>query len=547
MQTTINWSSPFTWLIASALLLLLLIQLGFIIQSKSLPTSRKWIRAGLNGLLWLALVGYFLQPHWPLSRSATHALLIGDDVPAAIARRVADSLHIKERLSGQNLKASFDSVTLIGQNLPTETLPELSQSAVQWVPYYQPDQLQALQWNSFVRQGEMQRVTARIQSTTTQWLKLRFGQRTVDSVSLRKGDNAVRLQFPAFVNGRTQLTLNLADGVLDTLRFFTRPTQPMTVLFVLNSPDFESKTLANWLGKRGHAVTVSATLSKNISSDLTINKAGKRAPDLLITEPDNAGSATVRKAVAAGKSVLFINLTNPETDSRTINQATGSRFLVRKTSTESLVPVGDGLSALPYRFAENLNQLPAAGYPVAVQVAAQRGPAGRVGISLLSETYPLSLSGDSTAYSRIWTAILARLSPPETNTILIKAPVYQHIRQAVTLNNLTTRPGTLLIGSDTVSLVPSALNNQSTMGYYSFPTPGWQTVQDSLAVYVNPLSPNDPLANQIRVRRFMEAHARYQPQRNLPNRVTTTQLPDWAWLFILLCCFTAVWVEPKLL
>ncbi len=541
MHTTINWGTPLPWFLFAALLILLLVQIWFVIRNQSLTPARKGVRLGLNGLLWLLLAGYFANIRWSVDRPATHVMLVGNDVPSAVARQLADSLHIRERFSSRNLDAVYDSVTLVGQDFPTETLTDLSQSAVNWIPYNQPGQMQAIRWKGLVRQGEMQRVTVRLQSTEKQWLRLRFGRQTVDSVSLQKGDNTVALQFPAFARGRSQVTVALGNTVLDTLRYFVRPTQPLTVQFVLNSPDFESKTLANWLGKQGHTVTVSATLSTNIRSTLRINKGGKQAPDLYITEPANAANATIRKAVADGKAVLFINLTNPEVDCRSVNQSVGSRFQVRKTTNEALIPVSSGLNALPYRFAESLNQQLVSGYPVAVQ----RG-SGRVGVSLLSETFPLALSGDSIAYNRIWTAVLARLSPPDQNTIRADAPVFSRLPQEITVTStLPNQSSTLPIGSDTVQLTQSPLNKGTVTGRMTFPTSGWQPIQDSLAVYVDSLRADSPLAKRAEVNQFLLAHAQHQSADKLPKRVTTAQIPDWLWLLLLLSCFTALWVEPK--
>ena len=545
MHTTLNWTSPFTWLIALALLLLLTVQVWFIVRNTSISNKRKGLRAGLNGLLWLLLAGYFLQIHWPIEHPATHALLIGDEVPAALARKVKDSLHIQESFTSRNFKANYDSVTLVGQQFPTEILTQLSNAALQWIPYNQPDQLQEIYWKGIVQQGEMQPVTGLIQSSKEQLLRLRFGGQTLDSVSLHEGANPFALRFPAFAKGRSQTELVLSQNTLDTLRFFTRPTEPLRVQFLLNSPDFESKTLADWLGKQGHTVTILATLSKNISSQVSINKpgklAGKSAPDLIITEPANAATAAVRKTISDGKSVLFINLTNPETDCRTINQALGSRWQVRKTSNEVQIPAGNGLNALPYHFADNLNQFTVLGYPIAIQRTS-----GRVGVSLLSETYPLALSGDSLTYNRVWTAVLARLSASTQNTVQVDAPVYSGIRQPIFINNPSNRLSTLRVGQDTVQLTYSPINDRSASGQSSFSKPGWQPVQDSLAMYVNALQPNDPVANRAVVSRFMLAHSMNQSVGGVADRTTTTQLPNWAWLLLFIGCFTALWVEPKI-
>ncbi|MBD2756075.1 hypothetical protein [Spirosoma validum] len=542
MQTTINWTNSINWVIASTLLIVLIGQLWLIARNQSLPNGRKWLRAGLNALLWLVLVGFFLQIQWPVSKPATHALLVADNVPSAVAASVKDSLRIQESFTSRNFKPEYDSVTLVGQNFPTPILTQLSSASLRWIPYYQPDQLQNIRWKGLVRQGEIQHVTGRLLSSTNQTLRLRFGNKTVDSVALHEGENPFSLHFPAFTQGHTQTELTVDQATLDTLHFFTRRTEPLTVQFLLNSPDFESKTLAGWLGKHGHTVQLSATLSKDISSNVSINKAGRSAgktvPDLIITEPANANNVTIRKAIADGKAVLFINLTNPETDCRAINQAVGSLWQVRKTSNEATVPIGNNLTALPYRFVDNLNQFTVPGYPIAVQQTS-----GRVGVSLLSETYPLSLSGDSVTYNRVWMSVLARLSHADKNSVLVNAPIYSGIQQAIFINNPASRSRTVRVGNDTLPLTYSPINDRLAAGTSSFSQSGWQPLQDSLAVYID--GSDAPLRDAKVVRQFVLAHNQYQTMIEQTDRKATAKLPNWAWLLLIVVCFTALWVEPK--
>ncbi|MCX6215114.1 hypothetical protein [Spirosoma sp.] len=549
MQTPVNWTDPITWFIVLALTILLVGQLWLIARNQSISTGRKSLRTGLNILLWLVVLGYFLQFEWQRERLATHVLLVGDEVPSAVARQVRDSLNLQESITSRNLKDEYDSLTLIGQRFPTATLTQISQSALQWIPYSEPNSVQSLHWKGVVRQGEIQRVTGRILSSEEALLRIKFGSRTLDSVALHAGVQPFSLQFPAFSRGRTQTELVLGKNTLDTVRYFTRPIEPLTVLFLLNSPDFESNTLAGWLGKQGHTVQVSTTLSKNISSNVSINKAGKSidktTPDLIITESANAVNPTVRKAVADGKAVLFINITNPETESRVINQALGSRWQVRKTGNEATVPVSNGLTALPYRFSESLNQFAVAGYPIAVQ-RSTRGSAGRIGVSLLSETYPLSLSGDSIGYNRVWTAVLARLSSSDKPTIQVNSPVYSGLQQEVLVNNTTGSSQKLFIGQDTVVLIPSPVNERSAVGLSLFRHTGWQPAQDSLALFVNARNRSDPIADRQMVSRFMLAHAQATLSSLQPSRTTIARVPDWVWLILFLGCFTALWIEPKL-
>ena len=554
MHTNVNWNDPLTDFTAVALLMLGAVQVWFIVRKPSLSPGRKWLRAGLNAWLWLLLLGYFGRFSWPVPRPATHALLIGDEVPTAFAHRLGDSLRIRERFTGQKFKTPADSVTVVGQTFPPETLARLSHSVVQWIPYRQPDQIQAIGWKGVVRQGEMQRVTGQIRSSRKQFLRLRYGNQTLDSVALREGSNAFDLRFPAFARGRTQTELVLENTPLDTVRFFARPTPPLRVQFLLNSPDFESKTLANWLGKQGHTVQLSTILSKNIASSVSINnsdQSASRPPDLIITEPANARDATVRRAAADGRSVLFINLTNPETDLPAINRALGSRWQVRKIANQPAITLGNGLNALPYRFADALNQFAVAGYPVAVQRTvrpglAGQGRVGRVGVSLLNETFPIALRGDSLTYGQIWTAVLAQLSVTGQNNVQVGAPVFAGLPTIIQVNNAPDQPPHLRVGEDTLQLAYSPLNVRTAEGSWQPLRTGWQSIGDSVAVYVGAAHVGNPVADEQRVSRYMLAHARHRPGADRTARLNRTKLPGWVWLLLFLTCFTALWVEPKL-
>ena len=543
IYTTPDWTDPFTLATALGLLALLVIQVWLIGRNTTLSPVRKTLRAALNGLLWLVLVGYVLQIGWSADRPATHALLIGDDVPAVEARTAQDSLGIQDWFTARTFKSPYDSVTLVGQDFPTETLARLSQSVVRWIPYDQPGRVRELRWKGIVRQGEMQRVTGQIRSNGKQLLRIQYGNQTLDSLMLTKGNNTFTLQFPVFGRGRTQTELLLEDKLLDTIRFYGRPTAPLLVRFVLGNPDFESKTLADWLGKQGHSVQVSTTLSTNVRSRVDINnfqKGPDRKPDVIVTDPANAADAPVPNAIADGKAVLFINLTNPPTDVTAINRALGTRWQVRRTSNQETVPAGNNLTALPYQFTGRPNQFAVPGYPVAMQQTA-----GRVGVSLLNETFPLSLRGDSIAYSRIWSAIMARLQPPQKNNVLVDAPLFSGLPNEISINSPVMSTPTLRAGEDTIQLTQSPLNRQSATGSLLTRQTGWQPVQDSLSVWVERTVRNNPAAARQMVSQFMMAHSKHRFASTGPTHRTGEALPGWVWLTLFLCCLTALWVEPK--
>lgn len=528
------------WLLLIVVAALLILPVWLILRNDALSTQRKVVRLTLNALLWLVVLAYVLQPVWTVATRTTHALLIGQEVPGSYQRQLSDSLHLPEVVTARTFVPDrFDSVTLLGQVFPAELLSRLSRQVVRWIPYYAPDRVQTIRWKGLVQKGEMQRVTGAIQSSKKQRLKLMYANRTLDSLTLPEGFTAFTLQFPAFTLGRTETELVLGSTALDTLRFFVRPVKPLTYQFILDTPDFESKTLADWLGQSGNAVDVTATLSKDVSNRLTINRVSAK-PDVIITDPANADNVLVKRAVADGKAVLFINLTNPEADCRLINQALGSRWQVRKVSNEPSIPVGNGLSALPYTLITTATQTPIPGYPAAVQQTA-----ARIGVSLLSETFPLKLSGDSLAYNRVWSAILARLRPSSVNSSQIDAPVVAGFQETMYLNNVPAHPAAIRVGNDTVSVAYSAINPLSATGRWLVNRSGWLPVEDTLAVYAEPSGQSDVARSRL-VQAYALAHSVEPSAPQAVSRFADVRLPDWAWLLLVIACLTALWVEPKL-
>lgn len=546
---TYNSSDPINWIILALLVLVLIVQVGLIVKNKSLSIQRKWTRLGLNGLLWTLLLGYFLQIVWEIPADAKPVFIADTNVPSDYINYLKDSLKIAEIVRVDALKTasirshlfdgSIDSVTLIGTGFSPDVLGHLSRQTIQWIPYYPPDQVQLIRWKGIMRKGEVQRVSGLVYSSQKQVLKVRFGNQTLDSLSLRVGLNQFKFEFSAFSKGRTAVELVLNQKALDTLLYFVRKSELISYQFILDSPDFESKTLADWLGKQGHSVQLISTISKDISNRISINRAA--IPDIIITDPANAIHPVVKKAAAQGKPVLFINVTDAETDAKTINQALGTSWKLKKISNEAAVPLGNGIQALPYQLTDAINQFAVDNYPVAIQKTN-----AKIGLSLLNETFPLKLSGDSVAYDRIWTSILTQLQPVYKDNIQIEAPVFERIRSLMHLNNLTNKPATVRIGQDTIALDYSPINGLSAEGSYVVAQSGWQPFQDSLEIYVNKASDKPAYGSRL-VSNYLQARsAEPENTKTVLRHGLPAKIPDWVWILLFISCLTALWIEPKL-
>ncbi|MEO6285866.1 MAG: hypothetical protein ABIN80_28855 [Dyadobacter sp.] len=550
-----DWSGPLNQVILALLVMLLAWQIWLVFQAgkkdANVSPARFGVRMALNVLLWGSMLAFILQPFILKNPSSTFGILVGEEVPATIAKNVADSAGKAALVKVEELKEnSFDTLLVLGQGFKLTDFESIARNAqpavIKWIPYFQSDQIQSINWKGIVRKGEMQVVQGSMESSEMQLLKLRFGDRTLDSVSLDKGFHAFKLTFPAFGEGRNVTELVLGNTMIDTIKFFTRPAEKLTVRFMLENPDFESRNLATWLGKNGHAVMYDAILSKNMNSKLNINKAEN--PDIIVTDATNASSGIVKKAVSEGKSVLFMNLTEPAAQINRINVALGTRFQVKKISNEATISLGTELTALPFTFTPNHYSLQISKLPVAIEKTT-----GKIAVSLLNETFPLQLAGDSTRYQHIWNTILAFTRPAEKDRINIEAPVLLGIPTLLKIDGLAEHPKMVKIGNDTTFLGYSALNSQSATGRLTPTESGWIELRDypGIEIHVQKTSPSLSIAT---MHHFVQSNERYHSKlaettaRNTESIYGISQkLPDWFWFGLILICFAAVWIEGKIL
>ncbi len=541
----------FDWLIYLSLFVVLFVQIRGIFQAKSLTKLRFRVRLGLNLLLWLFILLFVIQPQWHFSSNTNRVLLISDDIPLATIQKVKDSLKITENFSVKDFSQLISddpsfiehlgNIYLLGEGFNTEILSKIFQKNIVWLPFFKQDELQAIEWKGIVRKSEMQEIAGKIELSEPKMLKINYGNQILDSLKLQKGLNNFKLRFPIFSIGRTETELFLEEKSLQKINFFARKTLPINVQFILENPDFESKSLAEWLGKNGNHVEISTTVAKNTESQTSINKSKQKfIADIVITDARNASNAVVKKAIADTKSVLFLGISNPETELKTINQALGTQYFAKRISNEEFTKLSEDLTALPYQFAEKWNQNIIADYPIAIQHTA-----GKIGVSFLNETFPLKLSGDSLTYNKIWTSVFQQLNPTSVDNFEVNSPIFLDTKTNINLNNRSVLSNDLKISGDTIAVQSSAINSLSSNTDFIFRKINWQPLHDSLEVFVEENTTN--LSKSKQIEGFLQTNSISNSlnQSNILQSLTS-KLPDWAWFLLILLSFTAVWIEPKL-
>lgn len=556
IQFDFDWNQPVNVAVIVVLAFLLGLQ-SWLLVFRNMElihfSGRNFVRFGLNLALWLSVLAFILQPFITRRPDQSKAIYAAKNLPAEFFKKLSDSLGIVQVINVEDLEErSFDTIVLAGQDFDGDFFKALIESgqfpALKWFPYFKRDVPVNLSWKGILRQGELQQIRGIIEASRPQYLRVRYGGKTLDSLALKPGYTQFKLSFPAFGLGRSAVELVLQKNTIDTIHFFTRPLERLTFQFIMDYPDFESRNLATWLGKHGHAVKYTTTLSKEIKSDETINSA--KEPEVYVTDVAGSSNALIRKGLLNGKSVLLVNLARPSQEILTINRTLGTRIQVRKSSGKEAVPVSGMLTALPFSFVPSNSGVSVHGYPVYVQKNS-----GKIGVSLLNETFPLLLNGDSLAYEQVWNRIIAAVRPVPKVNVVSQAPVFRHVRTDIEINDFPANPKMLSVGSDTVYLNYSAINTQSGRGSFDPQESGWLPIHDvpPLEMYVARGKSGDEEFDIKATETFLKKYNGLRSKRiddmpgngQLSNAGVKQKLPAWVWLALILVCLSAVWIERK--
>lgn len=538
IQNILNFTL-YDWLLVVGLVILLAVQLVSLWKKKASK-----IKIGLNLLLWTSVCLMFINPTWKKSSDTNKVLIFSENVSKTSVQKVKDSLKIGEIFSqkdfnrqlgeSQDFVNKLGNLYFLGQDASPEILSKLTNHSIIWIPDFQKDELQNINWNTFVKKGQIQEITGKIDLSEPKILKIKFGNQTLDSLALKKGFSNFSLKFPTFALGRTELSLELGDENLQNIHFFTAHNPSKNILFILSNPDFESKTLADWLGKSGNNVEIQTTVAKNTLSNISINQTKNFSPDIVITDPSNAGNSRVKKAFSEGKSVLFINIENPDLAAKNINQSLGTKWKLKRISTQENRPISSDLTAQPYDFEPNIFQKNIVDFPIAIQKNI-----GKVGISLLNETFPLILSGDSLTYAKIWQSAFQTLDPSSENNTIIDAPVFQDVNKEIIVNS-SKNQANLHVEDDSIRVLQSAINPNSVTANYTFRKAGWQPFQDSLEVFVE--TNQSSFAKATAIKPYLKTN-----QNNTNTaQILETSMPEWFWFILIIFILSLIWIEPKM-
>ncbi|SDL55109.1 hypothetical protein SAMN05421823_106296 [Catalinimonas alkaloidigena] len=414
--------------------------------------------------------------------------------------------------------------------------------------------------------------------TTSTALLLAGPEGQLDSLSLTApGVAEVALRTVVQNPGAFLYTLMTHDatGQADTLGQVpvqVLPRQPLRIVILNDFPQFETRYLKAWLAQDGHQVAVRTRISRDRFQREFLNRpqvALTSLSDALLAETDlvmldgaslqalsGADRTRLRRAVQEDGLGVWVTMDDAAQRRRWPLDA----FTLTRTRAETYTPAQTtALPRLPYAVSTDLGTYPLLPESASQAVAAYRYEGlGKVGVSLLTQTYPLLLEGHTEAYRMLhtrWVQALAK--SPEARPqwdpawAFVDQPVALTLRQAL---------------SDTVPVGRFSRHDAESTPFYLAQDPylpdhwhgtlwpimaGWHQLAlagDTLSqpCYVFPASAWSSLQRAQRIR----SNERYTVQRQpAPPRPVVYQpepiAPIWPFL-VLLGCLTFLWLEPKL-
>jgi hypothetical protein len=324
-------------------------------------------------------------------------------------------------------------------------------------------------------------------------------------------------------------------------------------LFLSGFPRFENRFLQEHLAREGHEITSRSEVSRNLYAWEFLNTARDRSDPFgrlgsfdmivvneeVISNLDRTRREELLKAVNEGLGVL---VTAPEKSM--VNGTFMKIQLPEYQSTKrTFITIGSTrLSILPYIFAQN----PDATFST---VELEKG---KMTFSLIPETYPMLLSGDSTAYRNLWASLIFNTARPKEENAVVFPVLWERMTDVKMPVGVYARSiPTLLINHSRVALERDKLIPEKWSGYYWPSDSGWyqaeiQTPNDTIRrnFYV-------PGKNSWATLRQQSAWSNTEHFLNTSTRsVTESQparsvSPAW-WLLLFLFSFGFLWLEPRI-
>ena len=485
------------------------------------------------------------------------------------------------------IKAQGLSVHVLGYGLGNEELTALGNGGICFHPSVIENDFLHISWQQKLPSGEPLLVQGRFANTSSTPVKLVLSGlgANLDSVSIAANQTATfQLHtIPAHLDKAVYALTALSDD--DTLRSEPLPvevhtTQPLRILVLAASPDFENKFLRNWLAEKGFPFVMKTTISTNkydkeynnmasvpidrispalldgfdlVVADMTV--VAKLPPAAIATirsNIENKGMGLVVKADSLVHSPAFYAAPFPLVEKvDSVQHAVRLRFAEEGSVSSPLkieqpVYIKNRPGTQPLIYDQQLR----------IVASTALSGMGKVIITTIPNTYMWQLSGNRNDYTTYWTTLLTGASRKTvvTNQWTV-APVLPSIHEEVrlTLQTSTQTIPRIQVGESAVYMEQDPRLPSQWTGKYWPKKRGWLPVlssdgtSDWWYVYEQKDWSGVKAAEKMAMtKRYASANRQQARQPSATAKDVQADVPKIYFLVVFLACCGVLWLEKRL-
>lgn len=486
------------------------------------------------------------------------------------------------------MNQQFSKFHVLGYGLEAQEIEMIQDKNLVFHPSPLPSGVQSVHWNKTIKSGEQLVLSGNYLNTDDKPIKLVLkGLGTnLDSVSIPAGrsENFQLKTIPKHLDKAVYALISITakDTILnEKIPVFVQAQDPLKVLILSSSPDFENKFLKNWLFENQYSIAVRSAISKNKFSTEFLNSTrinlDRITPsvlenfDVLISDPDElsalsrAENQAIQNQLSNGMGLIMIADSIPKGEGL-FNGIFDTKALIRADEkTISLNWDDYNSKKMTLGSSGSFRILPKDGSQALVKddkanimVSSKLSGRGRILLSSINDSYTWMLGNDPKSYSSYWSKLIGDVAwKRELNSVWsLEAPL--PVLNQETLIMIETGSDSIPIASTEAELLKFAqdaiLGFQWTAPYWPQKT-GWHLLDienspDPIQSWYYIFNKNDwasvHAVEKIKNnRKFAEESFSQSNEQNISERYYREPVPPVYFFILFLLSCTYLWLEAK--